>query len=690
MLKRIFTCTFLCFSFVFYPQQKQIDSLTHIINTYKKKDSTRLIALNDLAFYYYSINPKKGVEVAQQALALAKEIHDKKREVIALSYMGHNYSANSQDSLALAMYDKAIAENEKLNNKVGIAKLTYNKGLVYFNQAQYERANDCNKQAYEVFSQVKDSFFMAKMLNSMGINEMYLSHYTISLSHYLSAKKMYEDLKLTNDLQYASITSNIGLLYARLNKTTLSLEYQQKALDLFKAKDFQQGIANALTNIGRLQTDLGKPEKALEFYEEALAIMKKNDNERGVASALTNIGIAYTEMEQYKAAIPYFDNTRVIYEKLKNDTNLAIVHQNLGDCYFKGDFNSGLLQAEQHYNKARVLAEDSGNLDLLYDVLESLAAVSRKKGDYRRAFNFKEQAIVVKDSFNTVEKKEEIARLEAKYEYENEKSRIQADFDKKQAATEAEVEKQKLKSTVAIVGGLLLLIAVIGGYFLYKRKRDAQEASRVAAFNSKVAETKLVALRSQMNPHFIFNALNSISDFMAKHHVDKAQEYLIKFAKLTRAILENSSKKWISLEEDLELMALYIEIEALRLGSKLHYTMLVSEDIDKENTLIPPLILQPFIENSIWHGIAPKEDAGHIMIEVKQKDDKLICTVDDDGVGRKKIDLTSNESNSLGVKITKNRLDIINQMHKVKGAFKMIDKDVGLRVELTLPLEHQF
>ncbi|MEL6917892.1 MAG: histidine kinase, partial [Bacteroidota bacterium] len=209
-------------------------------------------------------------------------------------------------------------------------------------------------------------------------------------------------------------------------------------------------------------------------------------------------------------------------------------------------------------------------------------------------------------------------------------------------------------------------------------------------FHSKVAETELKALRSQMNPHFIFNALNSISDYMAKNNVDIANTYLLKFAKLTRSILESSEKKWINLSEDLELMELYIQIEALRLKNKLSYTITVAQEIDAENTLVPPMLLQPFIENSIWHGIAAKEGKGHIAIGIRKEGDMVVCSVDDNGVGRKKTLNVKTDYTSMGVKITESRLDIIGQLKKVKGSIAMFDKKEGLLVELKLPLELRF
>jgi len=137
-------------------------------------------------------------------------------------------------------------------------------------------------------------------------------------------------------------------------------------------------------------------------------------------------------------------------------------------------------------------------------------------------------------------------------------------------------------------------------------------------------------------------------------------------------------------------MELYIEIENLRLQNKLHHHIEVDEAIDVENTMVPPLMLQPFIENSIWHGIAPKKGQGNLVIQIKKENDMICCAIDDDGVGRNNGVKTHQKNDSLGIKITKNRLEIINQFRKLKGSVEMLDKVEGLRVELKLPLELRF
>ena len=287
--------------------------------------------------------------------------------------------------------------------------------------------------------------------------------------------------------------------------------------------------------------------------------------------------------------------------------------------------------------------------------------------------------VQLRDSVLNEEKRSELTRKEMQFQME-----------RQQAVAQEEIKRQELVKNGYLLGAILLALISILGYFLYKRRRDALEKRKVAEFNAKVAETELKALRSQMNPHFIFNSLNSISDFISKKDIQQADDYLIKFSKLTRSILENSEKKWITLEEDLELMKLYMQIEALRLENKLDYHISIDKSIELDNTLVPPLILQPFIENSIWHGIAPKQGNGQIDLLIKKDGNMLKYIVEDNGVGRLSTNTYVKKKGSFGMKIASNRIDIINHLKNTNGSINLLDKTEGLRVEIRLPLELQF
>lgn len=507
-----------------------------------------------------------------------------------------------------------------------------------------------------------------------------------------------------------------GNLYYIMANNLAAIDAYHKALKISVSIGDKALESSLYGNLGNIHADLKEYDEALEKYELFLAISIKSDNRSNQIRALTNIAIIYNDINRSKEGIAYLDKALLLAKEEKNTFFIAAITNNLGLAYKKTkEYNKSLV----YYKKAAAIAVEIQNKYVEASALNSIGRVNILLNKYKLAAESGKKALKIAQEMGAIEwQSDSWEVLSITYEHEgkaeealmaykkhiqfrdsvlNEEKRaaltrkeMQFKLEKQESEANSEIRRQELVKNTYLVGGILMFIASIIGYFLYKRRRDALEKKKTADFNTKVAETELKALRSQMNPHFIFNSLNSISDFMSKNDLETANEYLLKFAKLTRAILENSEKEWITLEEDLELMVLYIQIESLRLKKKLSYAIKVDDSIDVENTLLPPLILQPFIENSIWHGIAKKETNGHILIEIKKEDDIIVCIVDDDGVGRKKNYDVREEATSMGMKITKNRLDIINQIKKVKGSVEIYDKAQGVRVELKLPLELQF
>jgi LytS/YehU family sensor histidine kinase len=214
------------------------------------------------------------------------------------------------------------------------------------------------------------------------------------------------------------------------------------------------------------------------------------------------------------------------------------------------------------------------------------------------------------------------------------------------------------------------------------------------AIEKELFEIQQKALQLQMNPHFIFNSLNAIQSFVIANDTDKAIHYLSKFSQLMRLILTNSGETSIPLKEELKAVRHYIDIERLRFDNKFDCQISVDPEIDQEFIEIPPMIIQPFVENAILHGLIHSNAEGHIKIDIRLQDDYLFCSIEDNGVGREKAQQIRESSGikrkSRGVIITKERLEILNKQSQDKFAVRVIDlKDAagnptGTRVELNI------
>jgi ligand-binding sensor domain-containing protein len=233
--------------------------------------------------------------------------------------------------------------------------------------------------------------------------------------------------------------------------------------------------------------------------------------------------------------------------------------------------------------------------------------------------------------------------------------------------------------------------------FLLRLERSDKER-QVAELRQRTTELEMQALRAQMNPHFIFNSLNSINRFILQNNKSQASEYLTKFSKLVRMILQNSQAESITLESELESLQLYLELEAVRFDHHFEFKISVADDLETNIIKVPPLIIQPYTENAIWHGLMHKEEKGHLEIKLYQQEDLLCCLVTDDGIGRNKAaELKSKSASthkSMGMQITASRIEMMKQKKQMDSYIKVTDLVFadgsvgGTEVLLKIPVQY--
>jgi sensor histidine kinase YesM len=228
--------------------------------------------------------------------------------------------------------------------------------------------------------------------------------------------------------------------------------------------------------------------------------------------------------------------------------------------------------------------------------------------------------------------------------------------------------------------------------------QQMESAKKQAELHQRAVELEMQALRAQMNPHFIFNCLSSINRFIFKNDNKLASDYLTRFSRIIRMVLMNSSRKLITLEDELEMLRLYLDLERLRFKDAFDYSITTTNIVDAGAIFIPPLLLQPFCENAVWHGLMHKETKGHLNIiisEVISENEKVLhCLIEDDGVGRGKAAEMKSKSaeseKSLGLKITTERLALLNQennfstFYKIEDVLNENDDVTGTRVQLKI------
>ena len=516
-----------------------------------------------------------------------------------------------------------------------------------------------------------------------------LSDYTNSMDYYLKALKA--GAKLDNKYFDATIYNNIANIYADLKNYKKALDYYEKYLAISREIESKNDEMGGLVNIGNIYTELNDLASGLDYFNKALLIAEETGNKRISTAVLNNIGEIFIKQKNYSTALTYFRKSILLADESGYRNIKASALNGLGEVFFNmGNYR----QAENYSTQSFQLAKELNDLSWQVNALTTLSRIHEKQKQYSEALNDYRQSVVLRDSSINEDKKAEVTRLAMQYDFDKKEALIKANNDKNHALVVAEINKQKVIRNASIIIGGILIAAGIAGIIVYKRRKDNIEKKKEAEFNVQVADTEMKALRAQMNPHFIYNSLNSINDYIDKHDIDKATTYTTKFAKLMRMILENSEHKEIPLTDDLKTLELYMQLENMRMNNKFSYEIKIDKNIDPENTLIPPLILQPFVENSIWHGIAKKSDNGKIWIHIRKEGEMINCIVEDNGIGMNEVISPAGKGapvkKSLGMKITNERIDVLNKLKRSNAGVTLFNLDHGTKIEVKLPEELAF
>lgn len=676
------------------PLSPAVDSLKTAIKKYSGKDTVLLNMLLQLADN--TANSEEGLAAARQAALLATSIKDNNRLIRARFLIASHALKLGNDTLSYTALTESLSLAVQTKNEPGQAKALTGIARVFQFRDQYFTAIEYNEKALALYKKIKDSLSIANSNINLGVCYYLLSDYVKATAYYLEAETYYEKAeKWTNAVM---ALNNLSMVERNLKKYSSAIDYSRKALAIEYTINDSFNIAKSFQGIGITYDKMMKSDSALWYYNLSLGINRRNNFTVNLAENLSNIGTTYKDLNRFGEAYQSLNESVQLFTVLNRKLNMHQAAVNIGEllCTAPDSFFSArtvplskrFATAGKIFNNIISFATASGDFDLESKGWMGLSELYKKKGDYKNALDAYHRYVTLQDSVINEEKVELTTRQIDKIEFEKKEARIQA-------IHQAAIKQHEITRNAIAAATLVLLAGGLVSFFFYKKKRDATQKQKEAELKAEVTETEMKALRAQMNPHFIFNSLNSIGDYIAKHNMKLADEYLVKFAKLMRLILENSAQKEVPLAADLNALELYMQLESLRMNNKFTYEIKVDNEIDSDNTMVPPLLLQPFVENSIWHGIAQKTGNGKITVHISKAGGMIHCSVEDDGIGRKGAALTGNNSSpyekkSLGMKITKERIDTLNKTKNTHAAIHFSDLAQGTRAEIILPLELNF
>lgn len=471
-----------------------------------------------------------------------------------------------------------------------------------------------------------------------------------------------------------------------------AIEAYQKGLKVAKQHGIKPKITDLNSKIAQAYNQQGDKESAKKYFNSALDLAEQTSKKRAVEEKIIVAEFNSTN-EDYESEISLRKEALKDIESIErdsviaNESALTLQKQNykIGNAYFiQNDFISAIPFLEKSIEEANkkkdLLVQKDATRKLSEallrkgDTQEGLAMIDNYKNIVDELYAKKEQELsqVARFSRNLAEQQNRIASLES------DRALSQSKYDLTQ-----ERNKRQQLIIYTLIGGLVLLL--ITGYLMFKYIKQQRLANNLLALKS---------LRSQMNPHFIFNALNSVNSFIAINDERTANKYLSDFSKLMRSVLENSEEDFIPLQKEIELLDLYTKLEHFRFQDKFEYAIEVNETINIEDYQIPPMLLQPYIENAVWHGLRYKSKKGHLNISIQPKSENQIAiTITDNGIGRARSKALKTEhqkkQNSKGMNNIKKRVAILNEMYKDKVDVSIADlyedeEDIGTKVVVSL------
>ncbi|MCE3226327.1 MAG: hypothetical protein K0S32_878 [Bacteroidetes bacterium] len=558
-----------------------------------------------------------------------------------------------------------------------------------FCETDNQKALELAIRSCDVSKKIKDEKFLAFALNRLGSVYDYKNMPDSAYFFYNEALKRFEKLK--NISGVAAVYQNIGVLYFIQEDFDQALNYYKKALELRIQTKEEKYISKLYNNIGVVLRRQKKYNEAIDYYEAALEMKLQRNDKLGVAASYQNLAMAYEYKNDVPKAEEYFNKAIALYTELNDYADLSSVYSGFADLktYMK-DYK----KAGEYAELAIEYATKSELPDRMFSAYEISWTIDTLNNNYPVALRKLYAARAIRNKIFRNEKMKDVEKLKMIYETDKKDNEILL------LNIENETKnRQRIYLVIIIVSVTLLFLTAL---FFYQRTRNA---NLLLSRQKKEIEDKTVQLqlqaeeiakhRSQMNPHFIFNALNSLQGLILNNEPEISITHLNSLSKLMRQTLNNSESEWISLSSEIDYLNNYIDFELQRFDSKFDFIVKLDSEVDPENTGIAPMLIQPLIENCLKHaGLNSRENA-KIKLEIKKTGNKLRISVEDNGFGRKS---TNSDHQSRATGILNKRIAEVNKKLGTESSagLKFVDlKDnqgnpVGTRCEFEIGIFELF
>jgi hypothetical protein len=444
----------------------------------------------------------------------------------------------------------------------------------------------------------------------------------------------------------------------------------------------ENDISNA-----RILVEQGMATEALRFLPSSIKKLERMKDIRALGKGWLVLGQVYNQLGRTQDALKSFENSLTYFGLSRALDPSAEVYNEIGNVYYRV---RDLESAETNILKSMKIRYEIKEKIRIFDSYLVLANIYEKRNQKQRAYDYlKMYNDFLRKNSTSIDSKmiEDLTQTNSREErerlIETQGEKLQKELKEKEIL---QLQSDRQLLGIGIVISIFFLSALVV-FFVIRQRNTLQEQKE-----SEMAQT---LLRSQMNPHFIFNALAVIQSYIYENTPEKTSKFLVNFSRLIRLILENSPKEFITIDTEKEILSKYLTTQKLRFEERFNFNLLIDEDLIFRRAMIPPMITQPFIENAIEHGQLHTIEEGMIQIEMNEREGMLEIIITDNGVGRtQSAKIKKNKSHkSMAIDITRQRIEILNKKYKGKGSLAIEDlvqsDRTGTKVIICLPIIYE-
>ena len=534
----------------------------------------------------------------------------------------------------------------------------------------------CSK-AVQIAEQLQDPKLLAEYNNQLGVVFRRVDENILAINAHMKALKYAEQ---TNDTFNISVSLNsIGNVKISLQQNNTAIEYFRRSIGLSEKISNALGLAMNFNNIGEAYLNMKMTDSALHYFQRSLDYNERINSQIGQAINFTSIGNVYLERKDYDKALDYLNKALVLHTQIGDLILLAVTHTNLGKAFLKTNNTSNAIF---HLEKALEIATSTGSKFQATESSALLAELYEATGNYAKAFSLFKLSSQYKDSLINEKNLQHMATMELIYHTEKKDQKIQELNLQAQDAKE-KLYKQNYLIFFLVSIALLSIIIILLVFYQFRLKTHLRSI-----------RNKQRLLRLQMNPHFVFNALNALQLYILDNDQEKSSKLLSSFSKLMRNVLQSSNFEYISIKEESALIMDYLSVQQLRFWEPFQYQLIIDEELKSGNTAIPPMLTQPFIENAIEHGFVEINSSCYIEIRIYKHEKSTVIEISDNGIGIESADKSTHtqqtQHQSMATKITKERLMVLQKESGKRTSIEIIDRSKlsdqkGTLVRITIP-----